>query len=181
MIAFSLPGLAPLAWIGEALRVYAKAGSRPRAVTVILIVTAMAVSILGAPGIGGILGAVLAVVMLAIALVDWACFIIPNELTGTAFVLALANAAIAEPGAVLMSMAFAGLRAAVMALIFLSIRAAYKRWRGRDGMGLGDVKLAAVAGAWLDWPLMAIAVEIGACAALLAYFTRQLVLGRPFG
>src|SRR3546814_16185239 len=27
----------------------------------------------------------------------------------------------------------------------------YRRWRGRDGLGLGDAKLAAAGGAWLGW------------------------------
>ena len=43
------------------------------------------------------------------------------------------------------------LRGAVLALLFLGLRALYRRLRGRDGIGLGDVKLAGVAGAWLDW------------------------------
>jgi len=37
---------------------------------------------------------------------------------------------------------------------------------------LGDVKLAGVAGAWLDWLTIPIAVEIAAVAALAAYVMR---------
>ena len=43
------------------------------------------------------------------------------------------------------------LRGAVLALLFFGLRALYRRLRGREGIGLGDVKLAGVAGAWLDW------------------------------
>ena len=46
---------------------------------------------------------------------------------------------------------FALLRGAVLALLFLGAARRYRRLRGRDGIGLGDVKLAGVAGAWLGW------------------------------
>jgi leader peptidase (prepilin peptidase)/N-methyltransferase len=31
------------------------------------------------------------------------------------------------------------------------VRLGYRRWRGLDGLGGGDVKLAAMLGAWLGW------------------------------
>ena len=77
------------------------------------------------------------------------------------------------------AVAFATLRAVVLAAVFLLIRSAYRWIRGRDGIGLGDVKLAGVAGAWLDWSMMPIVVEIAACAALLVYLGRQFTGGRP--
>jgi leader peptidase (prepilin peptidase) / N-methyltransferase len=65
----------------------------------------------------------------------------------------------------------------------------YSRIRGREGIGLGDVKLAGVAGVWLDWSIAPVAIEIAALAALAAYTTRLLYKGRsvrptnrlPFG
>ena len=39
-------------------------------------------------------------------------------------------------------------RAALMFSLFFAFRAGYRKMRGLEGMGLGDVKLAAVAGAW---------------------------------
>ncbi|MGZ6244141.1 MAG: prepilin peptidase, partial [Candidatus Binataceae bacterium] len=44
----------------------------------------------------------------------------------------------------------------------------------------GDVKLAGVAGAWLGWLTIPIAVEIAALAALAAYGIRHYAAGRPF-
>jgi leader peptidase (prepilin peptidase)/N-methyltransferase len=72
------------------------------------------------------------------------------------------------------------IRAAVLGLAFLALRALYGRLRGREGIGLGDVKLAAVAGAWLDWPLMPVAVEIAALAALAVYTLGRWAGQRPF-
>jgi len=140
---------------------------------------AVIVSFLSAPGTVGILGAALALLMLTIAVIDWRRFVIPNELTGAGFGLAIVHAGAAEPEAMLAAVAVAVLRGAVLALVFLLIRYAYKRLRGRDGIGLGDVKLAGVAGAWLDWSMMPLAVEIAACAALLLYLVRQFAFGRP--
>ena len=81
------------------------------------------------------------------------------------------------------------LRGAVSALVFLGVRAVYRWLRGREGIGLGDVKLAGVAGAWLDWPIIPIAIEIAAVAALGAYLIRHFCFRRavrpttrmPFG
>ena len=54
-------------------------------------------------------------------------------------------------------------------LLFWSLRWLYRRLRGREGLGLGDVKLAFVAGAWLDWTMIPVAIEIAALAALAVY------------
>lgn len=146
---------------------------------------AIAASVLAASGLAGMLGAVLGILMVAIAVIDARHFIIPNALTFAAFALALANAAIQDGSeGVVMAM----LRGAVVALGFLVVRAGYQWLRGRQGIGLGDVKLAAVAGAWLSWAMLPIAIDIAALAALAVY-TLRLVGGRsvqrftrvPFG
>jgi leader peptidase (prepilin peptidase)/N-methyltransferase len=54
---------------------------------------------------------------------------------------------------------------------------------------LGDVKLAGVAGAWLDWTMLPVAIEIAAFSALTAVLIEQLITRRkpkattrlPFG
>ena len=72
------------------------------------------------------------------------------------------------------------LRGTMLALIFLAIRVGYARLRGWQGLGLGDVKLAFVAGAWLDWAMIPVAIQLAAFAALSAYIVRQLAFGRSF-
>lgn len=54
--------------------------------------------------------------------------------------------------------------AAVGFVAFYGIALAYRRARGREGLGLGDAKLAAAAGAWLGWQALPSMVLI-ACAA----------------
>lgn len=74
-------------------------------------------------------------------------------------------------------------------LVFAAIRFLYRRWRGRDGLGLGDAKLLAAAGAWLSWEslpsVVLIAALIGLAMALLAASRagRRIALDQrlPFG
>jgi leader peptidase (prepilin peptidase)/N-methyltransferase len=131
--------------------------------------------------------------MLAIAAVDARYYIIPDELTLAALALAIANAGLEGWldgwGAALEGVGAALLRGAVLAAGFLALRAVYHRLRGREGIGLGDIKLAGVAGAWLAWATIPVAVEIAALAALAVYVMRQFAGGRvvsatarlPFG
>lgn len=164
----------------------------PRGVIVAFAALAIAgagVSLWAAPGLRGCLGAALWLIMLAIAAIDARLFIIPNELTAAAFVLALANAAVQAPDAMAESVAMALVRAAGLALMFYGLRALYRRLRNRDGLGLGDVKLAGVAGAWLGVLTIPIAIEIAALAALAVFGMRLYRSGRsldstlkfPFG
>jgi leader peptidase (prepilin peptidase)/N-methyltransferase len=143
-------------------------------------------SIAAAPGLPGIFGAGLSILMLAIAVTDARNFIIPNSLNAAALVLGLLDAASRAGWDGALSSV---LRGAALALSFLIIRAGYRWLRGRQGIGLGDVKLAGVAGAWLDWTMMPIAVEVAALAALAIYTLHWLRGGQalqrttrvPFG
>ena len=58
------------------------------------------------------------------------------------------------------------MRGAVTAALLFAFRLVYRRLRGREGIGLGDVKLAGVAGIWLGWSSLPIAFDIAALAAL---------------
>ncbi len=142
---------------------------------------AAAVSIAAAPGTAGLLGAALALLMLAIAIVDYRHLLIPNELTAAALALAIVNAALAAVPSAIESVAAALLRGAVTMLFFWSLRWLYGRLRGREGLGLGDVKLAFVAGAWLEWPMIPVAVEIAALGALAAYGAWRVAGKSPIG
>jgi leader peptidase (prepilin peptidase) / N-methyltransferase len=145
----------------------------------LLALAAVAASILAAPGLPGVLGGALALIAITIAAIDARWFIIPDQLSAAGFALALINAAVTSPFFVLEAIGTAILRAAVLGLLFYALRAFYRRLRGREGIGLGDVKLACVMGAWLDWLTLPIAVEIAALAALAAIGIRHYAGGRP--
>ncbi|MFZ0352681.1 MAG: A24 family peptidase [Pseudolabrys sp.] len=148
--------------------------------TILLVGAAsIAASLIVLPNAHGVIGGGLAILMIAIAIVDARRFIIPNELTAAALALGFLNAAVQDSGVVLESLAVAALRGAVMAIAFLSLRVLYRRIRGHDGIGLGDVKLAGVAGVWLDWWVLPVAIEIAALAAIAVYATRFLYGRRP--
>jgi leader peptidase (prepilin peptidase) / N-methyltransferase len=176
-------------WSTSVLRI----ASAMRAVHFLLAGAALSVGIVASivlvPDSRGAWGAGLAALMVAIAAIDARRFIIPDELTAAALALGLAYAAVEDADMWAEALAWAVLRGAVPALAFLGVRAAYRRWRGREGIGLGDVKLAGVAGVWLDWPTIPIAIEIAALAALGAYVILHLYLRRtvrrttrlPFG
>lgn len=139
---------------------------------------AVAVSIASAPGAVGYLGAGLACVAIAIAVIDSRSFIIPDQLNIVGLCLAIAQAAVREPDTMLWAVSLAVIRGMALGLLFLAVRNVYAYVRGRQGLGLGDVKLAAVAGAWLDWVIIPIAIELAVLAALSAYLLRQSIVGR---
>lgn len=136
-------------------------------------------SLVAVPGASGFFGAVLGLLMLAVAVADARAYIIPDRLNLAALLLALAETAVNSFENMPENMALAALRGLVLALGFLALRDIYYRLRQRQGIGLGDVKLAAVAGAWLDWPFIPAAIEIAAVLALIVYIGSQLVLRRP--
>jgi len=51
--------------------------------------------------------------------------------------------------------------------IFLVLREAFFRLRGYEGLGFGDVKLAATGGVWLGWQDFPLAVLVAAVGAIL--------------
>ena len=60
-----------------------------------------------------------------------------------------------------------GLGAALGWLVFASVAAGYRALRGREGLGGGDAKLLAAAGAWLGWQALPQVMLLGAVAALV--------------
>ena len=130
----------------------------------------------------------LAVVMIAIAAIDARQFVIPDKLVLAGLALGLLEASFGKIGPTVANIGSCALWALVLSGLFLAFRLLYRTIRGYDGLGLGDVKLAAVAGLWLDWVSVAIAVDIAVLSALevvlIAAARRQDITRKtkvPFG
>jgi leader peptidase (prepilin peptidase)/N-methyltransferase len=109
--------------------------------------------------------------MAAVAMSDAKRFIVPDRLSLPAIpagLIASGWLAVDTPAhAVMLSHLAAALTGAVS---LLAIREAYAALRGREGLGLGDVKLASVAGAWTGFaglPLVLLLACLGAMAAIM--------------
>jgi leader peptidase (prepilin peptidase)/N-methyltransferase len=136
---------------------------------------AIAVSLVTVPHGGGLLGAGLALVMIAIARIDARDLIIPNTLVVATLALGLCNAALTAPAGIVDGLWSAIVRGAAFALLFFALQIGYRWLRRREGLGLGDVKLAAAGGTWLDWGTIPAVIEIATATALTVYLARYLL------
>ncbi|MBV8474063.1 MAG: prepilin peptidase [Hyphomicrobiales bacterium] len=140
-------------------------------------------------GAEGILGALLALLMMAIAVADWRALIIPNALNACVAGLGLVEIALERSADWGAAMFEAGARAIVVAGLLYGLAALYLRLRGRSGLGLGDVKLAGAAAFWLDWRALTWSIELAALSGLALAFVMRLRSGQrldpfakmPFG
>jgi leader peptidase (prepilin peptidase)/N-methyltransferase len=125
------------------------------------------------PDLQGALGAALGLLMLAVAWSDSHRFVVPDVLSGLAFALGVLNGVVMSPEGELTGGLSALSRAGLMAVMFFIVRVAYRQIRKREGLGLGDVKLAAAAGAWVSLTMMPIVIEMAAVSGLAMYLWRQ--------
>ena len=112
--------------------------------------------------------------VLVIALVDQRKFIIPDALSLPAIPLGLVAALSVFPQdwrGILQNHLAA---AAIAAGVFYVVRLAYRNLRGVEGLGLGDVKLAAAAGTWLGIELLPVTLLVATGAALAAVLLQAL-------
>lgn len=112
--------------------------------------------------------------LLTLAWIDFDSFLLPDVLTLPLLLAGLTVALVAEPEA----LADRCLAAALGYLSFEGLAFAYRRLRGRDGLGGGDSKLIAAAGAWCGLTLLPVVVLGSAVAGLLAALALALS-GKP--
>ena len=122
--------------------------------------------------------AFLSFIMALITVTDVRHFIIPDVLSLPAIPAGIVANALVFHGAdwsAGLTQSLSGALAGAGAFFF--IRFVYQRARGMEGLGLGDVKLAAVAGAWLGPEPLAAACLVAALSALVAIALRTFVTG----
>jgi leader peptidase (prepilin peptidase) / N-methyltransferase len=87
-------------------------------------------------------------------------------------------ATLADPAAGLLQ---AALRALAAAACLSAVKWCYARVRRLEGLGWGDVKLAAAGAVWLDWPQLPIALLVAAVAGILVVARHAIVAPSPSG
>jgi leader peptidase (prepilin peptidase) / N-methyltransferase len=107
-------------------------------------------------------GCVLGWLLLALAWIDAENMLLPDALTLPLLLAGLAATWWLDPARLTDHALGAGLGYTA----FAGIGWLYRRLRNRDGLGLGDAKLLAAAGAWVGWAALPILVLLAALAAL---------------
>jgi len=111
-----------------------------------------------------LLGAALGCGLLALAVIDAHLHRLPDSITLPLIVIGLVAAWIEQADLPASQIAGAVIGYASLAVIDWL----YRLVRGRDGLGLGDAKLLAAAGAWLGWrPLPAVVLVACACGGIV--------------
>lgn len=120
-----------------------------------------------APGVEGVFAALAGLLLVALAMIDLRAFWLPDALTGLLAVVAVGSA-------------FAGIEPAPIDrliggaagfLTLWSIAFAYRRIRGREGLGGGDPKLFGAIGLWLGWEFLPFVLLLGSLIGLMAVAT----------
>jgi leader peptidase (prepilin peptidase)/N-methyltransferase len=119
----------------------------------------------------------LALFMVAGAEVDARTFLLPDLVTYGAFIGGVAVAPISVAFSA-SSNAWTAMDSALLqgggtALVLYAVRAAYTKFRGTEGVGLGDIKLAAAIGAWLPFGAIPYCFLLATAAALLVVGVKQ--------
>lgn len=102
--------------------------------------------------------------LLALAWIDWTDFLLPDVLTLPLILAGLASTLTFDPEA----LADHCLAVILAYLSFRGVAAVYRWLRGRDGLGGGDAKLIAGAGAWCGLAALPLVVLGSALLGLLA-------------
>jgi leader peptidase (prepilin peptidase)/N-methyltransferase len=124
--------------------------------------------------------AALAVLAIVVAVIDIDQRVIPDIANVAVLLLGLGLTAVESQGTDrALALLDAILRAVATGGLLYGLRFGYRRLTGVEGLGLGDVKLAAAAGPWLMWPTLPLAIAVAAVAAIAATGVRAALVRRP--
>lgn len=116
----------------------------------------------------------LGMLMIVGADVDARTYLLPDIVTWGAVGAGIVVAGALDPSNGWRAVALAGARAAGTAFAVASLRWCYAWLRTREGLGFGDVKLAAAVGAWLPLETIPLCFSLAAGAALIAMLFARL-------
>jgi leader peptidase (prepilin peptidase) / N-methyltransferase len=108
--------------------------------------------------------------LLALAAADLRTFLLPDPLVLALALAGFGASALLMPASLIDHVLGAG----AGFLAFWATAALYRRWRGREGLGLGDAKLLGALGAWVSWEGLPGTVLIAAAVALFAALLQGL-------
>lgn len=108
--------------------------------------------------------------LLGLAVMDWRDFVLSDALTVPLMLAGFTVACLVDSG----GLADHLLGALGGFLAFAGLARLYRRLCGRDGLGLGDAKLLAAAGAWVSWSGLPSVVLLATTTALAATAARRL-------
>ncbi len=125
---------------------------------------------------------VFACAMIVLFVIDLQHQLLPNVITVPGIVLGLGWSAVGPPGwqSSLLGVAVGG-------GLLWAIAEGYYRWRGEEGMGMGDVKMLGMIGAFLGWPLVILTLVLASFlgslvgVGLLATRRGDMKSALPFG
>ena len=117
---------------------------------------------------------VLGALMIAGADVDARTYLLPDLVTLGALVCGVVAQFALDPFSPLQAAGLALARGAATALVLMLVRWGYAWRRGREGIGLGDVKLAAAIGAWLPVEAIPLCFLLATAAAFVAVLLARL-------
>lgn len=127
-----------------------------------------------APGMAGAGWAILSWFLVALAVLDYRHFWLPDALTLPLAFLGFTLAMWVNPVPLVDRVIGAAAGYGGLTLV----RTAYRRFRGREGMGGGDPKLLGALGAWLGWQTLPLVLLIASCLAL-SLAAWDAMKGRP--
>ena len=147
-----------------------------------------ALSFAALPLVPAIASTLLGALMVAGADIDSRTFLLPDTVSFGAMASGLVAAFVLAPDQPWLDVAIALARGIGSAAVLAALAFGYWRWRAQEGLGLGDIKLAAAIGIWLPLHLIpacfALAAVAGLVAAGLAHLRGRAMTGAtpiPFG
>jgi leader peptidase (prepilin peptidase) / N-methyltransferase len=132
------------------------------------------VSLVSLPGPVAAASIVLGVLMVAGADIDARTYLLPNVITGAAAICGVFAALLLDGPSPWLAIGDAVLRAVSVAGLLALLRWSYGCIRHREGLGLGDVKLAAAIGAWLPLEVVPLCFCLATSGALVAILWARL-------